>query len=148
MSFVLHNSWKKGGLKEINQFTIYYESLSIADKMVGLGIARLPCAVPSPCGIADPWEQGGALFSKFSLEGPPSSHCGISFKHFLLSHRPCNFSLKEEGLGLQGKEVERGRRSHSRCCWLLPLAFPSFSKPRIISGWIVDSVLLPQSTPS
>lgn len=53
LSFVLHNLWKKGSLKEINQFTIYHESLSIAGSMFRLRIVRLLWAAPSPRGIPD-----------------------------------------------------------------------------------------------
>lgn len=51
LSFVLHNSWKKGSLRESNQFTIYHESLSIANRMFGLRITRLPWAVPAPMAL-------------------------------------------------------------------------------------------------
>lgn len=63
------------------------------------------------------------MFSKFKLEGPPSSHCGISFKLFPFSHRPCNFSLKKEWLRLEGKEVERVNEESQQMLLATPSCF-------------------------
>lgn len=77
------NFWKKSSLKEINQFTIYNDPLSITGSMLGGVILRLLQTVPSSHDIGDQWqglptENTGTLYSpKFRLEDPWSDHCGL-----------------------------------------------------------------------